>query len=63
MSEKTKEYEIGKRHLAKMMGIDIELFSENKKEVQRFGTTKQTKEIVREDNKSKRFDLSSVDVG
>ena len=30
MSEKTQEYEIGKRHLARMMGVDIEKFSQNK---------------------------------
>lgn len=63
MSEKTKEYEIGKRHLAKMMGIDIELFSENKQELQRLGTTKEAKKLSREQDKSKRFELNSVEVG
>ena len=62
MSEKTKEYEIGKRHLAKMMGIDMELFSENKQELQKLGATEQTKESGREKDKSKRFELNSVEV-
>ena len=47
MSEKTKEYEIGKRHLAKMMGLDEMLTEKNKK--------------FPEKNKN-RFDLNTVEV-
>jgi hypothetical protein len=34
MNEKTQEYEIGKRHLARMMGVDIEKFSQTKNDKQ-----------------------------